>query len=93
MRLIVALAASITLRPVPMSPVTETIAMPGWLIRWLPIVAPRPWTTFSTPSGSTAAASAARRNVVSGVSSEGFKTTVLPVATGATTFQIAIING
>ena len=39
------------------------------------------------------AASAAKRSALSGVSSDGFSTTVLPAASAGPTFQPAIIIG
>jgi len=49
--------------------------------------------TFRTPGGSTSAASSPSRNAVSGVSSDGLSTIVLPVASAGPIFQIAIISG
>ena len=60
----------------------------------LPARAPGPTTTFSTPSGSPASdASSAKRSAVSGVSSAGFSTTVLPAASAGPSFQEAIVSG
>ena len=39
------------------------------------------------------AASSANRSAVSGVSSDGFMTTVLPAASAGPIFQVAIISG
>ena len=59
-----------------------------------PHTRPRPTTTFSTPSG-TPASTAIRSSstAVSGVSSAGFSTTVLPAASAGPTFQEAIAIG
>ena len=54
-RLSVAEAACSTFLPVAMSPVSETMATFGWLISALPVVAPRPVTTLTTPSGKISA--------------------------------------
>ena len=54
---------------------------------------PGPATTFTTPSGSTSAASCSKRSAVSGVSSAGLSTTVLPAASAGAIFQAAIVSG
>ena len=55
---------------------------------------PGPTTTFTTPSGRPAsAASSAKRSAVSGVSSAGFSTTVLPAASAGPSFHEAIVSG
>ncbi len=55
---------------------------------------PGPTTTLTTPSGSPAsAASSAKRSAVSGVSSAGFSTTVLPAASAGASFHAAIVSG
>jgi hypothetical protein len=59
----------------------------------LPVVAPRPVTTLTTPSGKMSAISLASFNVVSGVCSEGLMTMVLPPARAGASFQTAIIKG
>ena len=46
----VAAALAITILPVPTSPVSETLATPGWATRASP-VRWSPWTTLKTPSG------------------------------------------
>ena len=59
----------------------------------LPVVAPRPVTILTTPSGKISAISLASFNVVSGVCSEGLMTMVLPPPRAGASFQIAIIKG
>ena len=82
-----------TAMPVATSPVSDTIATPGWPERAAPALSPWPVTTLSTPGGSRSSASSARRSAVIGVSSDGFSTTVLPAARAGPIFQIAIISG
>ena len=83
-----------TALPVPTSPVSETIATCGMRRRARRRrVSPWPVTTFSTPGGRMSAASSASRSVVSGVSSDGLSTTVLPAASAGPIFQTAIISG
>ena len=48
---------------------------------------------LSTPSGSRSAASSASRRVVSGVCSEGFRTSVLPVSNAGQIFHTPISSG
>src|SRR5439155_919747 len=70
-------------RPVTYSPVKAILSTPGCEARAAPAVGPNPGTTLSTPSGSPA--SAVRRassRLVIGVCSAGFRTTVLPLASG-----------
>ncbi len=92
-RLSVGTAACSTACPVAMLPVTDTIATFGWEMRCCPTDDPRPWTTLNTPSGKISAQMRARRSVVSGVSSEGLSTTVLPAASAGAIFHAAIISG
>ena len=49
--------------------------------------------TLRTPAGRISAASSASRSVVSGVISDGLRTTTLPAASAGAIFQIAIISG
>ena len=79
--------------PVATSPVSETRRTSGCSTIALPTGTPSPVTTFSTPAGSTSAASCAKRSVESGVCSEGFNTWTLPAASAGASFQIAIISG
>ena len=58
-----------------------------------PTGSPSPVITFSTPGGRISAASSASRSVLSGVISDGLRTTTLPVASAGAIFQIAIISG
>ena len=79
--------------PVAVSPVIET--MPTSLCRTIvsPTGIPSPVTTLNTPGGKISAAYSASFSAVSGVSSLGLSTTVLPEARAGPIFQIAIING
>ena len=59
-----------------------------------PHTLPGPATTLTTPSGIPApVAISANRSAVSGVSSAGFSTTVLPAANAGASFHEAITSG
>jgi len=81
--------------PVPLStePVSDTSRTSRWRTSPAPTGSPSPVITFRTPGGSTSAASPPSRNAVSGVSSDGLSTIVLPIASAGPIFQIAIISG
>src|SRR5438552_4043212 len=79
--------------PVATSPVTEPLATPGWRTMPAPTGSPSPVITLSTPGGRMSAASSASLSAVSGVHSDGFKTTVLPPASAGPIFHAAIISG
>ena len=93
-RLIVPDARAITSRPASVEPVKVTLATSGCSTRTVPTVVPRPTTTSSTPSGMPASrASSASRSAVSGVSSAGFTTTVLPQARAGPIFHEVMAMG
>ena len=69
------------------------MATPGWRTMPAPTGSPSPVITLSTPGGRMSAASSASLSAVSGVHSDGFKTTVLPPASAGPIFQAAIISG
>ena len=79
--------------PVATSPVSDTIATSGCDTSAAPVFSPSPVTTLSTPGGRMSWVISARRNALSGVSSEGFSTTVLPAASAGPTFHVAMFNG
>ena len=79
--------------PVAGEPVTVIASISGLLINLSPTVGPAPCSTFNTPLGKTSCKSSASLSVESGVTSEGFSTTLQPAAIGAASFQDAIING
>ena len=55
---------------------------------------PGPTTTLTTPSGTPAStAMRSKRSAVSGVSSAGLSTTVLPAASAGASFHDAIVSG
>ena len=93
-RLIVAAAAAAIDRPTSVEPVNATFPTSGCSTIRCPHMLPGPTTTLTTPSGSPAS-SAIRSNssAVSGVSSAGLSTTVLPAASAGASFQIAIASG
>ena len=87
-------AATPTERPTSVPPVKVTFATPACSASALPALAPLPVTTLMTPSGMPASAAIpASSSVVSGVSSEGFTTTVLPVASAGAKLFARIISG
>ncbi len=77
--------------PTSVEPVKHTLRTAGWVTNRCPTTLPRPGSTVNTPSGRPAAsASSASRSAVSGVSSAGFSTTVLPAASAGPKPQPAI---
>lgn len=77
-----------------MEPVKETMAMSGCVISACPATGPVPVTMLMTPSGMPASwAASANITEVSGVSSDGLSTMVLPAATAGRIFHIAICKG
>ena len=77
--------------PTPVEPVKHTLRTSGWVTKRSPTTAPRPGITVSTPSGRPASsASSPSRIAVSGVSSAGLSTTVLPAASAGAKPQPAM---
>ncbi len=67
--------------PTSVDPVKQTLRTSGWLVNRSPTTEPLPGRTVKTPSGMPASsASSPSRIAVSGVSSAGLRTTVLPAA-------------
>ena len=67
--------------PTAVDPVKHTLRTSGWVTKRSPTTDPFPGTTVNTPGGRPAARpSSPSRIAVSGVSSAGFRTTVLPAA-------------
>ena len=92
-RFMVAAAAAKIFLPVPMEPVSETLATRGSVVSRTPVRA-SPWTTLKTPSGNPACVKiSARRAGVDGVSSEVLKIMALPQASAGAAFQQAIWIG
>ena len=80
--------------PTAVDPVNATQSTSRWSARDLPGPSPNPGRTLKTPSGiSASAASSAIRIAVSGDFSDGFRMTLLPVASAGPIFQAAINNG
>jgi hypothetical protein len=79
--------------PVPTSPVSDTMPTSGLCTSASPTGMPSPVTTLKTPGGNRSAASSAILIAVSGVSSLGFSTIVLPVASAGPIFHTDIISG
>jgi hypothetical protein len=52
-----------------------------------PASGPRPWTTFSTPGGSSSWQSSPKNAADAGVCSDGFNTALFPQNTAGNTFQ------
>ena len=77
--------------PTPVEPVKQTLRTSGWVTKRSPTTEPLPGTMVSTPSGRPAStASSPMRIAVSGVSSAGLRTTVLPAASAGAKPQAAI---
>ena len=93
-RLIVPAAPAAIRRPTSVEPVNAIFATSSCSTRRCPQTEPGPATTFTTPSG-TPASRAIRSNsrAVSGVSSAGFRTIVLPAASAGAIFHDAIVSG
>lgn len=93
-RLTVAVAISATRLPTAVEPVKEVITTSGWPTRCSPASRPAPVTMLITPSGRPASlAACANIREVSGVSSAGLRTIVLPAAIAGRIFQAAIWSG
>lgn len=89
-----AVAISATRLPTAVEPVKEVMATSGWPTRCSPASLPVPVTMLITPSGMPASVAAcANSSEVSGVSSAGFSTTVLPAAIAGRIFHAAICSG
>ena len=92
--MIVCAAAAAIPRPTSVEPVKATLATSGCSTRRCPHTDPGPATTFTTPAGRPASTAIfSSSSAVSGVSSAGFSTTVLPAARAGATFQDAITSG
>src|SRR3954454_10584144 len=93
-RLIVAAAPAAIERPTSVEPVNAIFATSGCSTSRVPHSRPGPATTLTTPSGSPAStASFSNSTAVSGVSSAGFSTIVLPAARAGASFHAAIVSG
>lgn len=87
-------AAMPTCLPTAVEPVNDTLLTSGWATSAAPACEPLPTSTLNTPAGTPASiASSARRRAVSGVSSAGLMTMVLPHASAGMIFHRAIISG
>ena len=91
-RFSVGAADCITRLPVAVDPVKLILSKPGWLVIHGPRSSP-PVTMFSTPGGSSSAASSPNFSVDSGVKGDGFSTIVLPASSAGPTLNIARIIG
>jgi hypothetical protein len=78
--------------PVAVEPVNMTLSTSGWAAMLSPTSRP-PATTCSTPSGRTWLSTCTRASTDSGVYSEGFITTVLPMRRAGASCQTEIIIG
>ena len=77
--------------PTEVEPVKQTLRTAGWVTNRSPTTLPLPGRTVNTCSGRPASsASSANRIAVSGVSSAGLSTTVLPAASAGAKPQPAI---
>ena len=92
--MIVCAAPAAIERPTSVEPVNATLATSGCSTSRCPHVRPGPTTTLTTPSGIPASrAMRSNSSAVSGVSSAGFSTTVLPAASAGASFHDAITSG
>ncbi len=78
--------------PVAVEPVNMTLSMPACAESASPTSRP-PGTTCSTSAGSTVLSTSASASTDSGVYSEGFITTVLPIRSAGASCQMLIIIG
>ena len=80
--------------PTSVEPVKVILSTLGCLTSASPAIEPLPGSTLNTPGGTPASsASSAIRIAVSGVSSAGLSTTVLPAASAGAVFQPTMIMG
>ena len=81
-------------RPTSVEPVKHTLRTAGWVTKRSPTTLPLPGRICRTPSGSPASrASSPMRSALSGVSSAGLSTTVLPAARAGAKPQPAMAMG
>ncbi len=93
-RLIVSAAPAAIERPTSVEPVNAIFATSGCSTSRCPQVRPGPTTTFTTPAGIPASSTSSENlSDVSGVSSAGLSTTVLPAASAGASFHAAIVSG
>ena len=93
-RLMVPAAPAAIPRPTSVDPVKAIFATSGCSTNRRPHTLPGPTSTLSTPSGRPASSAIrSRRSAVSGVSSAGLRTIVLPAASAGATFHEAITSG
>ena len=93
-RLIVAAADAAIRAPTSVEPVNATFATSGCSTSRAPAVEPGPATTLTTPSGIPASSAIfSNSSAVSGVSSAGLRTTVLPAASAGAIFHDAMFSG
>ena len=93
-RLIVSAALAAIRRPTSVEPVKATLATSGCSTMRSPTTRPCPTTTLNTPSGMPASTTIrSSSTAVSGVSSAGLSTTVLPAASAGPSFHEAIASG
>ena len=77
--------------PTAVDPVKQTLRTSGWVTKRSPTTDPLPGSTVSTPSGMPASSASCPMSIaVSGVSSAGLSTTVLPAARAGASPQPAI---
>ena len=85
-------ADAATSMPARVEPVMDTSLGVGWATSARPVFR-SPQTTLSTPGGRNSAAISASSNAVTGVVSDGFRTTELPAAIAGANFHTAITIG
>ena len=93
-RLIVCAAPAAIPRPTSVEPVKAILATSGCSTSRCPQTEPGPATTLRTPSGMPASSAIRSSSIaVSGVSSAGLRTTVLPAASAGAIFHEVITSG
>ena len=87
-------AAFVTATPVSREPVNVITGTSGWRTSASPASSPKPCTMLTTPGGTPASASSStKRSARNGVSSAGFRTTVLPQTSAGQSFHDGIAIG
>ncbi len=90
----VAAASIMTLRPVLVDPVNDTMSVLGWATIASPTTGPSPVTMLKTPLGSpTSSTISAKMKAFMGATSLGFNTTVQPAASAAATLLAIWCSG
>ncbi|MNL37516.1 hypothetical protein D3C87_1596660 [compost metagenome] len=86
--------AAVSIFPTAVEPVKVSFLTNGWRVRTEPIPAGAPVTTLMTPFGIPASWDRnASASAESGVTSDGFRTTVQPAASAGASFRVTMADG